>query len=87
MQKIVILMISAFIVFAIATALLLFEIILGEGMPDYSFIIWNFAISIVIVLIIITVIRYRKKKKQKKKKKELVFFEAEGGGEYRTEYY
>ncbi|MFH1473574.1 MAG: hypothetical protein ABIE55_01640 [Candidatus Aenigmatarchaeota archaeon] len=88
MRKIVTLMVLAFIVFSIATALLLFEIIFGGGLEDYSVIIWNFAISIVLVIIAITIIRYRhdKKKRGKKEKKEVVYYEAEGD-DYRTEYY
>jgi O-antigen/teichoic acid export membrane protein len=90
MEKIVILMVSAFIVFSIATALLIFEIMFGGGIEDYSVIIWNFAISIIVVIVIITIVMYRRRKKKKKEKKEkrgVVYLEAEGGEEYRTEYY
>ncbi len=90
MQKIITLMILAFIVFSIATALLLFESMFGGGIEDYSVIIWNFAISIILVIVTITVVVYRrrrKKKREKKKKKEVMYFETEGGGDYSTEYY
>jgi len=89
MQKIVVLMILAFLVFSIATSLLILESVLDEGIGDYSIIIWNFAISIVIVIIVITVVMYRrgkKKKKKKEEKKEIIYYET-GKDEYRTEYY
>lgn len=59
-----------------------------EFISDYSFIIWNFAISVVIVIIAITIIKYKKKKKKKKeKKKEEEELFLPPGEEYRTEYY
>jgi hypothetical protein len=82
-------MILAFLVFSIATSLLLIESFLGEGIKDYSVIIWNFSISIVAVIVVVTVLMYRrrrKKKKKKKDKKEEVYFEVQEG-EYSTEYY
>lgn len=89
MRKIVALMILTFIVFSIATSLLIIESFLGEGIKDYSIIIWNFSFSIVAVIIVVTILMYRRKKKKKKKKeekKEEVFFEVQEG-EYSTEYY
>jgi hypothetical protein len=67
---------------------------LYEGLPDNSYIIWDFALAIVIVIIIITIFKIKgRRKKQKMKKaakeepkKEEIFFEPKGG-EYRTEYY
>jgi hypothetical protein len=64
-------------------------------LPDYSFIVWDFAIAVVVIIIVITIIKIkgrRKKQKVKRKevpkepKKEEVYFEPKGG-EYRTEYY
>ena len=65
-------------------------------LPDYSFIVWDFAAAVVVIIITITIIKIkgrRKKVKAKKKKvpkeeppKEEVYFEPKGG-EYRTEYY
>jgi hypothetical protein len=65
-------------------------------MPDYSFIIWDFAAAVVVIIITVTIIKIkgrRKKRKVVKKqipkeepKKEEVYFEPKGG-EYRTEYY
>jgi len=65
-------------------------------MPDYSFIIWDFAAAVIIIIITVTIIKVkgrRKKPKVVKKeipkeqpKKEEVYFEPKGG-EYRTEYY
>jgi uncharacterized BrkB/YihY/UPF0761 family membrane protein len=91
MRGIVVLMILAFLVFSIATSLLIIESFFGEGgIEDYSIIIWNFAISIVAVVIVVTIVMYRrrkkKKKKEKKEKKEVIYFEAKEG-DYRTEYY
>ena len=89
MRKIIILMILAFLVFSIATSLLFIESFFGEGIKDYSVIIWNFSISIVVVIIVVTVVAYRRRKKKEKKKKEKkqeVYFEVQEG-EYSTEYY
>lgn len=65
-------------------------------MPDFSYIIWYFALAVVVIIITITIIKIRgrrKKVKVKRKeipkvepKKEEVYFEPKGG-EYRTEYY
>jgi len=69
---------------------------LYQKLPDYSFLIWDFAIAVVIIIITVTIIKIkgrRKKRKVVKKqipkeepKKEEVYFEPKGG-EYRTEYY
>jgi hypothetical protein len=65
-------------------------------LPDYSFIIWDFAAVVIIIIVTVTIIKIkgrRKKQKVVKKvvpkeepKKEEIYFEPKGG-EYRTEYY
>jgi hypothetical protein len=65
-------------------------------LPDYSFIIWDFAAVVVIIIVTVTIIKIKGRRKKlkvvKKKipkeepKKEEVYFEPKGG-EYRTEYY
>ena len=65
-------------------------------MPDFSYIVWYFALAIIVVIITITIVKIRgrrKKVKIKRKeipkeapKKEEIYFEPKGG-EYRTEYY
>ncbi len=57
--------------------------------PDYSFIIWDFAIAIILIIIGITVFKYRKKikealKKREKEEVEEIYYMPE---DYRTEYY
>lgn len=65
-------------------------------MPDYSFIIWDFAAAVIIIIITVAAIKVKGRKKKSKvvkkqipkeePKKEEVYFEPKGG-EYRTEYY
>jgi hypothetical protein len=61
------------------------------SVPDYSYIIWYFAIAIVVSIVIITVIKYGRKlfKKKGKEKKgeetEEIYYKPQE--EYRTEYY
>ena len=64
-------------------------------LPDYSFIIWYFALAVVIVIVIITFVKVRGRKKKQRvvrkvpkpePKKEETYYEPKGG-EYRTEYY
>ena len=60
------------------------------SVPDYSYIIWYFAIAIVVSIVIITVIKYgrklfKKKGKEKKEETEEVYYKPQE--EYRTEYY
>jgi hypothetical protein len=68
---------------------------LFTNLPDYSYIVWDFAIAVVIVIVLLAIIRYRKKIKRlfkkeqppkKEEKREEVYFKPKGG-EYRTEYY
>lgn len=68
---------------------------LYQNVPDYSFVIWYFALAVVVVIVGLTVFKIKtRRKKQKVKKvivkkeepKEEIFFEPKGG-EYRTEYY
>lgn len=63
--------------------------------PDYSYIVWYFALAVVVMILTIASIKVKtRKKKSKKEKKEApkeeqpeeVYFEPKGG-EYRTEYY
>jgi hypothetical protein len=67
-----------------------------QKLPDYSFLIWDFAIAVVVIIITVTIIKIKGRKKRQKAakkqvpkeepKKEEVYFEPKGG-EYRTEYY
>jgi hypothetical protein len=69
---------------------------LHTKLPDYSFVIWDFAAAVILIIVITTIIKIKgRKKKSKVKKKEVpkeespkkeVYFEPKGG-EYRTEYY
>jgi hypothetical protein len=69
---------------------------LYSQMPDYSFIVWDFAAAVVVIIVTVTIIKIRgRRKRQKTKKKEIpkeepkkeeIYFEPKGG-EYRTEYY